>query len=223
MLMRIGVDRQNSVNISTIEDPVEFKLPRVNQVQINPAAGVTFASSLRAFLRQDPDVIMAGEIRDGETADLAVRAALVGRLLLTTLHTNDAASALPRLLDIGVEPYLLASTLTLVAGQRLVRRICGGCRESIALDADTLAKLRTRPDFGHTVVSFGARASSATTTTRSRDSASTADAGAPSAWAPATGVAWPSSSCSRSTTPSGPWCTSGPTPPSSVKQPRRAG
>ena len=151
MLMRIGVDRQNSVNISTIEDPVEFKLPRVNQVQINLAAGVTFASSLRAFLRQDPDVIMAGEIRDGETADLAVRAALVGRLLLTTLHTNDAASALPRLLDIGVEPYLLASTLTLVAGQRLVRRICGGCRESIALDADTLAKLRTRPDFGHTV------------------------------------------------------------------------
>ena len=139
--MRMGVDRQNSVNISTIEDPVEFKLPRVNQVQINPAAGVTFASSLRAFLRQDPDVIMAGEIRDGETADLAVRAALVGRLLLTTLHTNDAASAMPRLLDIGVEPYLLASTLSLVAGQRLVRRICGGCRESIALDETTVEEV----------------------------------------------------------------------------------
>jgi type II secretory ATPase GspE/PulE/Tfp pilus assembly ATPase PilB-like protein len=151
MLMRIGVERQNSVNISTIEDPVEFKLPRINQVLVNPAAGVTFANALRSFLRQDPDVIMVGEIRDGETAELAVRAALVGRLLLTTLHTNDAASAVPRLLDIGVEPYLLASTLTLVASQRLVRRICPGCRESVALDAETLATLRGRPDFAETV------------------------------------------------------------------------
>jgi type IV pilus assembly protein PilB len=134
MLMRVGTERHNVVNISTIEEPVEYTLPRVTQVPVNPSAGIEFASGLRALLRQDPDIIMVGEIRDRETADIAVRAALVGRLLLSTLHTNDTAGAVPRLLDIGVEPYLLASTLSLVVAQRLARRICAGCRTSVDPD-----------------------------------------------------------------------------------------
>ena len=151
MIMRIGVERKSTVNVSTIEDPVEYRLPRVNQVQVNPAAGVEFGNTLRALLRQDPDVIMVGEIRDFETAELAVRAALVGRLLLSTLHTNDAPTAVPRLFDIGVAPYLLASTLSLVVAQRLVRRICANCRESTDLSARTIEDLRARPDFEETV------------------------------------------------------------------------
>ena len=151
MLMRLGAERHNVVNISTIEDPVEYTMPRVNQVQINPAAGIEFATGLRALLRQDPDVIMVGEIRDRETAEIAVRSALVGRLLLSTLHTNDATGAVSRLLDMGVEPFLLASTLSLVIAQRLVRRICVGCRESVVADASILKALRARPDFDRTI------------------------------------------------------------------------
>lgn len=117
------------VNIMTLEDPVEIRLNGVTQVQVNPDVGLTFASGLRSFLRQDPDIIMVGEIRDGETARLAVQAALVGRLVLATLHTNSAAGALPRLLDIGIEPYLLASTINGVAGQRLVRKLCEKCKQ----------------------------------------------------------------------------------------------
>jgi type IV pilus assembly protein PilB len=131
MLARLESDRLSLVNISTIEDPVELVLPRVIQVAVNPRAGIDFASGLRALLRQDPDIIMVGEIRDRETAEIATRAALVGRLLLSTLHTNDAASAIPRMLDMGVEPFVLASTLRLVIAQRLVRRICDGCREAV--------------------------------------------------------------------------------------------
>jgi len=117
------------VNISTIEDPVEYKIPGVNQTQTNSKAGMTFASGLRALLRQDPNIIMVGEIRDVETADLAVQAALTGHLVFSTLHTNNAATTLPRLLDMGVEPFLIASTVKAVIGQRLVRRLCMNCRQ----------------------------------------------------------------------------------------------
>ena len=118
------------VNISTVEDPVEYKIPGVNQTQTNPKAGMTFANGLRALLRQDPNIIMVGEIRDSETADLGVQAALTGHLVLTTLHTNNAATCLPRLLDMNIEPFLIASTVKAVVGQRLVRRLCSFCRES---------------------------------------------------------------------------------------------
>jgi type IV pilus assembly protein PilB len=151
MLVRTGAERGNVVNISTIEDPVEYTIPRIVQIPVNPTAGVEFAAGLRALLRQDPDVIMVGEIRDRETADIAMRAALVGRLLISTLHTNDSTGAVPRLLDMGVEPFLLASTLTLVVAQRLVRRICLSCRESMAPDEAVLRALRARPDFEQTV------------------------------------------------------------------------
>ena len=122
---------QPEVNISTIEDPVEYEIARVNQIQVNEKTGVTFAEGLRSILRQDPDILMVGEIRDKETAEMAVHAALTGHLLLSTLHTNDAPSGIPRLLDIGVEPYLLASTLSLVIAQRLVRRIHRDCIQRI--------------------------------------------------------------------------------------------
>jgi len=147
MLSRLGAERMNLVNISTIEDPVEHPLPRVTQLSVNTLAGVGFASGLRALLRQDPDIIMVGEIRDRETAEIAVRAALVGRLLISTLHTNDSTTAIPRLIDIGVEPYLLASTLTLVVAQRLVRRICTSCRQSVALEETLSEAVLRRPEF----------------------------------------------------------------------------
>ena len=118
------------VNISTIEDPVEYKIPGVNQTQTNAKAGMTFASGLRALLRQDPNIIMVGEIRDGETANLGVQAALTGHLVFSTLHTNNAATCLPRLLDMDIEPFLIASTVKAVIGQRLVRRLCQSCRQA---------------------------------------------------------------------------------------------
>lgn len=130
-----------SVNISTVEDPVEYRIPGANQVQLNPKAGMTFASGLRALMRQDPNVIMVGEIRDGETADIAVQAALTGHLVFATLHTNNAATCLPRLLDMGIEPFLIASTVRAVVGQRLVRRLCVDCREIMTPDAPTLKQL----------------------------------------------------------------------------------
>jgi type IV pilus assembly protein PilB len=111
------------VNISTIEDPVEYQMPRVNQTQVRPDIGFTFASGIRTLVRQDPDIIMVGEIRDSETASLAVNAALTGHLVLSTLHTNSAAGAIPRLLDMKIEPFLLVSTLSIVIGQRLIRRV----------------------------------------------------------------------------------------------------
>lgn len=117
------------VNVVTIEDPVEIRIPGVTHVQVNEPAGLTFAKGLRAFLRQDPNIIMVGEIRDGETAELAIHAALTGHLVLSTLHTNSAAGALPRLLDMGVENFLLASTVNAVLAQRLVRTICVDCKE----------------------------------------------------------------------------------------------
>jgi type IV pilus assembly protein PilB len=120
----------SKVNIVTLEDPIEYKIPGVNQVQINPAVGLTFASGLRSFLRQDPNIILVGEIRDRETADLAIQASLTGHLVFSTLHTNDASGALPRLLDMGAEPYLLASSMTCIVAQRVVRKIHDDCKEA---------------------------------------------------------------------------------------------
>ena len=113
------------VNISTIEDPVEYQMPRINQTQVKPEIGLTFAMGLRALLRQDPDIIMVGEIRDGETASLGINAALTGHLVLSTLHTNSAAGAIPRFLDMGAEPFLIVSTVNVIIAQRLVRKLCG--------------------------------------------------------------------------------------------------
>ena len=129
-----------NVNISTVEDPVEYKITGVNQTQTNVKAGMTFANGLRALLRQDPNIIMIGEIRDGETANLGIQAALTGHMVFSTLHTNNAATTLPRLLDMGIEPFLIASTVRAVVGQRLVRRLHHGSRESfVPTDEEKLA------------------------------------------------------------------------------------
>jgi type II secretory ATPase GspE/PulE/Tfp pilus assembly ATPase PilB-like protein len=132
------------VNIITLEDPVEIKIPGVNQVQINPAVGLTFASGLRSILRQDPNIIMVGEIRDEETARLAVQAALTGHLVFSTLHTNDAASALPRLLDMNIESYLITSTVRLIVAQRLVRTLCDACKEPYEAGTEVLADIQMK-------------------------------------------------------------------------------
>ncbi|MBI4336062.1 MAG: type II secretion system ATPase GspE [Candidatus Omnitrophica bacterium] len=125
-------------NIITIEDPVEYQLPLIRQTQVNPKAGLTFATGLRSILRQDPNVIMVGEVRDKETADIAVQAALTGHLVFSTLHTNDAAGALARLTDMGIEPFLIASSVIGVVAQRLIRVLCPKCREAYAAPADVL-------------------------------------------------------------------------------------
>ena len=138
--------------ILTIEDPVEYEIPGINQSQIKPAIGLTFATALRSFVRQDPDVIMVGEIRDNETAHVAVHAALTGHLVLTTLHTETAAAAVPRLLDLGVEGYLLRSTLRAVIAQRLVRQLCDHCKIAKPLDEETC---RNDPRFGHLGLAAG--------------------------------------------------------------------
>lgn len=130
-----------NVNISTIEDPVEYKVTGVNQTQTNVKAGMTFASGLRALLRQDPNIIMVGEVRDGETAGLAIQAALTGHMVFSTLHTNNAATSLPRLLDMGIEPFLIASTIRAIVGQRLVRRLHKESRESYVPSEDEKAAI----------------------------------------------------------------------------------
>lgn len=137
----LSVLNQPNVNISTVEDPVEYHVVGANQVQVNPVAGMTFTNGLRALLRQDPNIIMVGEIRDGETADLAVQASLTGHLVFSTLHTSNAATCLPRLLDMGVEPFLIASTVRVVVAQRLVRKLCPDCREAYTPDAPTLKQI----------------------------------------------------------------------------------
>ncbi len=131
-----------SVNISTVEDPVEYRIQGVNQTQVNPIAGMTFANGLRSLLRQDPNIIMVGEIRDVETADLAIQAALTGHLVFSTLHTSNAATCLPRLMDMGVEPFLIASTVRAVIGQRLVRRLCPDCREQYTPDEGIITRIK---------------------------------------------------------------------------------
>ncbi len=130
------------VNIATLEDPVEYQIPGVNQVQINPEVGLTFASGLRAFLRQDPNIILVGEIRDKETTDLAIQAALTGHLVFSTLHTSNAAGALPRLIDMGAETFLLASTMTAVVGQRIARKICPQCKVSFRPTAEIAEEIK---------------------------------------------------------------------------------
>lgn len=133
-------------NIITIEDPVEFRIEGINQVNVKPDIGLTFAAALRSFLRQDPDIMMVGEVRDLETAQICVRAALTGHLVLSTLHTNDAASAITRLLDIGIESYLLMPSLTLIASQRLCRRLCPKCKEAYEPTVEQLGGIRLRAD-----------------------------------------------------------------------------
>ncbi len=128
------------VNITTIEDPVEYKMAGTNQIQVNEAGNMTFAKGLRAIVRQDPNIILVGEIRDQETAEISVNAALTGHLLLSTFHANDAATAMPRLVDMGIEPFLLASTLEIIIAQRLVRQICNSCRYSVPPD-EAIAKV----------------------------------------------------------------------------------
>ena len=137
----------HEVNIITVEDPVEYEIQGINQVQIHPAAGITFASGLRSILRQDPDIVMVGEIRDSETAEIAFQAAQTGHLVLSTLHTNDAPSAVTRLMDLGVQPFLISSALLAVVGQRLVRKICTNCKAedpSAAALVDKLPSYITR-------------------------------------------------------------------------------
>ncbi len=132
---------QISDNISTAEDPVEFNLGGINQVQVRDDIGLSFAAALRSFLRQDPDTIMIGEIRDFETAEIAIKAALTGHMVLSTLHTNDAASTITRLLNMGVEPFLVTAAVNLVEAQRLIRKICAACKQSIPTPRDELKTL----------------------------------------------------------------------------------
>jgi type IV pilus assembly protein PilB len=138
----LGIVATSKVNVVTIEDPVEYQMKGVNQVQVNVQAGLTFASALRSFLRQDPNVIMVGEIRDAETADLAINAALTGHLVFSTLHTNDAAGVPPRMLDMGVEPFLLTSAINCVVGQRVLRRVCPDCGQEVDIPSEQLGDIK---------------------------------------------------------------------------------
>ena len=137
----LGILNQPGVNISTIEDPIEYRIQGINQSQINPKVGFTFATGLRAFLRQDPNIIMVGEIRDQETAEIAVHAAMTGHLVLSTLHTNDAPTTIPRLTDMGVPPFLVSYTTNIVMAQRLVRKICQYCKKEYRLDRASIDAL----------------------------------------------------------------------------------
>jgi type II secretory ATPase GspE/PulE/Tfp pilus assembly ATPase PilB-like protein len=133
-------------NIITIEDPVEYQMPIIRQTQVNAKAGLTFATGLRNILRQDPDVILVGEIRDAETVTVAIEAALTGHLVFSTIHTNDAAGAITRLLDMQIEPFLICSSLVGVLGQRLVRTVCEKCRESYTVDPEVIRKLGVKTE-----------------------------------------------------------------------------
>lgn len=136
----------SQVNISTVEDPIEYRMMRVNQTQVNAKIGMTFAAALRSLLRQDPDIIMVGEIRDGETMQIAIEAAMTGHLVLSTLHTNSAAATLPRLLDMGAEAFLIASTVNVIIGQRLVRKLCNDCKVPYKLDDKEIKTLNESYD-----------------------------------------------------------------------------
>lgn len=146
------------VNISTVEDPIEYKMPGINQCQVQPKIGFTFASALRSFLRQDPNIILVGEIRDNETADIAINAAMTGHLVLSTLHTNDAVTAIPRLIDMNIPTFLISSTINVIVAQRLVRKICKNCIESYNLDAKSYAELEKQfniPDLEKNLTALG--------------------------------------------------------------------
>jgi len=142
----LNILNKEDTNISTAEDPAEINLPGVNQVNVNPKVGLTFASALRAFLRQDPDVIMVGEIRDLETAEIAIKAAQTGHLVLSTLHTNDAPKTLTRLIDMGVKPYAIATSVSLIIAQRLARKLCNNCKTTIDMPAEALLKEGFTPE-----------------------------------------------------------------------------
>ncbi|MEW6614251.1 MAG: type IV-A pilus assembly ATPase PilB [Thermodesulfobacteriota bacterium] len=146
-----------SENISTVEDPVEFNLHGINQVQVHEEIGLTFAAALRSFLRQDPNIIMVGEIRDFETAEISVKAALTGHLVLSTLHTNDAPGAVSRLLNMGVEPFLVASSVNLILAQRLARRICPECKEPLKVSNRTLIDLGIPKDEVHDLICYAGK------------------------------------------------------------------
>jgi type IV pilus assembly protein PilB len=138
---------KTSENISTAEDPVEFNLPGINQCQIKDQIGLNFASALRAFLRQDPNIILVGEIRDYETAEIAVKAALTGHLVLSTLHTNDAPSTVSRLVNMGIEPFLVGTAVNLIQAQRLIRKVCAGCKIEITdVPSKTLIEIGFTPE-----------------------------------------------------------------------------
>jgi type IV pilus assembly protein PilB len=129
------------INIVTVEDPVEYRMDGINQVPVNPKRGLTFAGALRSILRQDPDVVLVGEIRDSETAEIAVKAALTGHMVLSTLHTNDAPSTITRLVDMGIDPFLVSSSVNCVVAQRLVRRLCNACRVEDCLPVEELVSV----------------------------------------------------------------------------------
>lgn len=144
------LNQLNSIdrNIITIEDPVEYQIEGITQIQVKPEIGLTFATGLRSLLRQSPDIIMIGEIRDSETADIAVRASLIGQLVFSTLHTNDAAGAITRLIDMGVEPFLVASSLVMTCAQRLSRKICNACKEPVSVPDEILKRFSIKPEKG---------------------------------------------------------------------------
>jgi type IV pilus assembly protein PilB len=148
-----SISRLNTLdtNIMTAEDPVEFQLMGINQVQMKEQIGLNFAAALRSFLRQDPNIILVGEIRDFETAEIAVKAALTGHLVLSTLHTNDAPSTISRLMNMGIEPFLVATSVHLICAQRLVRRICGECKEELKLPPEALIDIGFTPEESKTV------------------------------------------------------------------------
>jgi type IV pilus assembly protein PilB len=138
----LGAVARPEINVITVEDPVEYRMPGINQVQVNPKAGLTFASALRSILRSDPDVVLLGEIRDHETAQIAIEASLTGHLVLSTLHTNDAPSAVTRLTEMDIEPFLVGSALDCVVAQRLARRLCDRCKQPATYTPDDLIRLR---------------------------------------------------------------------------------
>ncbi len=137
----LGILNQPDVNICTIEDPIEYHVKGINQSQINPRAGFTFASGLRSFLRQDPDIIMVGEIRDKETAEIAIHSAMTGHQVLSTLHTNDAPTTIPRLMDMDIPPFLVAFTTNIIIAQRLVRKVCEYCKKEFVLEKKSIEEL----------------------------------------------------------------------------------
>jgi type IV pilus assembly protein PilB len=151
-----AISRLNTAetNIITAEDPVEFQLQGINQVQMKEQIGLNFAAALRAFLRQDPNIILVGEIRDFETAEIAIKAALTGHLVLSTLHTNDAPSTISRLMNMGIEPFLVATSVNLVCAQRLVRRVCRDCKEETATSPKVLMDAGFSPEEAKTVKLF---------------------------------------------------------------------
>jgi general secretion pathway protein E len=157
----LGILNAKEKNITTVENPIEYRMDDITQIQVHPEIGLTFAHSLRSILRQDPDIILIGEIRDLETSEIAIRASLTGHLVFATLHTNDAAGAITRLLDMGVEPYLLASTLRCVLSQRLVRVICKKCYVEFVPDEAMIREMQVNPveyaaeHDGHITLAYG--------------------------------------------------------------------